>query len=338
MRFVGWRKNFGLVNIVDAQLLQDLRLREMTDAALGHDGNIDHRHDLANHFRRGHARPPAFGADLRRDALQSHHRYRSGSLGDLRLFRGGDVHDDAALEHFGEPGLQAKVGSVSIFLLHGVALFREQLSAFSFQPSAISTNPYGCWELVALTFILQPVHNSRYPGLARVENSVVAGLCPARTGPFDQTQDRLRPVPTRASAVYKPRKHAARINRDEQAPTARQYFPFFVQDLGHIDVLPALHLNLARFHAQWLHQRHRLQVVHGNLGSQRHHVTQFVHLAHRFIENRRDNAAVAVSGRSVVALAQPESAHEAVALLVVSEAQPHAVRVVLAADEAVVLS
>ena len=139
MHFVGRRENFGLVDIVDAQLLQDLCLREMTDAAFCHDGNIDHRHDFANLFWRGHASYSAFGADLRRDALQRHHRYRSGALGDLRLFRVGYVHDHAALEHLGEPGLEAKVGVVSVVLRHGFTLFWEQLSAVSFQPSAIST-------------------------------------------------------------------------------------------------------------------------------------------------------------------------------------------------------
>src|SRR6202795_3414487 len=77
----------------------------------------------------------------------------------------------------------------------------------------------------------------------------------------------------RFSALHKPCEHALWIDRDEQAFTARQHFPFCVQDLGHIDVLPALHLNLPRFHAQRLVQRHRLQIVHGNLGRQGHHLT-----------------------------------------------------------------
>src|SRR5208282_509902 len=90
-------------------------------------------------------------------------------------------------------------------------------------------------------------------------------------------------VTTRTLAVHKSCEHFVRIDRYEQALTAGQHFPFFVQDLGHIDVLPALHLHLARFHAQRLFQRHRLQVVHGHLGSHRHHVTQFVYLAHGFV-------------------------------------------------------
>jgi hypothetical protein len=130
--------------------------------------------------------------------------------------------------------------------------------------------------------------------------------------------------------------HAVWINRDEQTLTARQHFPIFVQDLGHIDVLPARYPDLARFHTQQLFQWHRFQVIHRNLGGQRHHLVQFVHLAHRFIENSRDDATVAVSWRSSVALAQTEPAHETLALLVIGEAQPHAISIVRTAGEAVI--
>ena len=41
MRFVGGGEDFGLVNVIDAQFLQNLGFRKMADAALGHDGNID---------------------------------------------------------------------------------------------------------------------------------------------------------------------------------------------------------------------------------------------------------------------------------------------------------
>src|ERR1035438_2752071 len=105
------------------------------------------------------------------------------------------------------------------------------------------------------------------------------------------------PVPTRALAIYKSCEHAVRIDGDEQALTARQHFAFFVQDLGHVDMLPRLYFDLARFHPQGPIQRHRLEVVHGNLGSQRHHVTQLIHLAHGFIEDGGMMAPVAVSGQ-----------------------------------------
>jgi len=66
-------------------------------------------------------------------------------------------------------------------------------------------------------------------------------------------------------------------------------------------------------------------------------MTQLVHLAHGLVENGGNDAAVAMAGRSGIALAQPEAADKAVALLVISEAQAHAVGIVLAAAEAVIL-
>jgi hypothetical protein len=106
--FVGGREDFGFVDVVDAELLQDLRFGEVSDAALGHDRNRNGGHDLANLFGRGHAGDAAFGADLRGDALEGHDGDGSGFLGDGGLFGVGDVHDDAALEHFGEAGLEAE--------------------------------------------------------------------------------------------------------------------------------------------------------------------------------------------------------------------------------------
>jgi hypothetical protein len=50
----------------------------------------------------------ALGADVRGDALERHHRAGAGVLGDPRLLGGRDVHDHAALEHLGEPRLDAQ--------------------------------------------------------------------------------------------------------------------------------------------------------------------------------------------------------------------------------------
>ena len=51
-------------------------------------------------FGRRHAGYAAFGADLRRDALQGHDGYGSRFFSDGGLLGVGDVHDDAAFEHF----------------------------------------------------------------------------------------------------------------------------------------------------------------------------------------------------------------------------------------------
>ena len=94
--FVGGREHFGFVDVVDAEFLQNLRFGKMSDAALGHDRDGHGGHDLANLFRRGHARNAAFGADLRGDALEGHDGDGSGFFGDGGLLGVGDVHDDAA--------------------------------------------------------------------------------------------------------------------------------------------------------------------------------------------------------------------------------------------------
>jgi hypothetical protein len=147
----------------------------------------------------------------------------------------------------------------------------------------------------------------------------------------------IRGTPHRRLALHEPREHAFGIDCDEQALAAREHFPFFVEDLGHIDVLASFHFNLARFHPQGLLQRHRLQVIHGHLGSHRNHLTHLVHLAHRLIEDGRDDATMAVSGRAAIALAQPKLAGEAPAVFVIGEAKSHAIRIVGTAGEAIIL-
>ena len=71
----------------------------MTDAALRHDRNGNRLLNAADHAGVAHAGYAAGRADVRRDALERHDRARAGLLCDFRLLRGGNVHDDAALEH-----------------------------------------------------------------------------------------------------------------------------------------------------------------------------------------------------------------------------------------------
>ena len=102
---VGRREHLRLVDVVDAERLEDLRLDEMTDARLGHDRDGDRVHDPLDHRGIGHAGHAAGCPDIGRDALERHHGDGAGILGDLGLVGGDDVHDDAALEHLGETGL-----------------------------------------------------------------------------------------------------------------------------------------------------------------------------------------------------------------------------------------
>jgi hypothetical protein len=66
-------------------------------------------------------------------------------------------------------------------------------------------------------------------------------------------------------------------------------------------------------------------------------VVKLVYLAHGVVEDTGDDAAVAVAGRSGVALAQAEAADESLAGFVEDELEAHAFGIVHAADEAVVL-
>src|SRR5712692_11817558 len=88
--FVGWGEDFGFVDVIDAEFLQDLRLSEVADAALGHHGDVHGRHDLANYLRRGHASDAPFSPNLRGDTLQRHDRDGASLLGDFGLAGGGD--------------------------------------------------------------------------------------------------------------------------------------------------------------------------------------------------------------------------------------------------------
>ena len=86
-------------------------------------GNRDGVHDFANDLDAGHARDAAFFANVGRNALERHDGAGAGLFGDLGLLGVGDVHDDAALEHFGQadfyaPGVFAdEIGAIADALL-----------------------------------------------------------------------------------------------------------------------------------------------------------------------------------------------------------------------------
>ncbi len=114
MGFVRRSQDFGLVDVVDAQLFENLGLCEVANTALRHDRDRHGRHDFANLFGRSHAGDATLGADLRGHALEGHDGDRPGALGDFGLLGVRDVHDDAALKHLGEAGFKAKAGGMSI--------------------------------------------------------------------------------------------------------------------------------------------------------------------------------------------------------------------------------
>jgi hypothetical protein len=102
---VGGRQHLRLVDVVDLERLQDLRLDEMADAALGHHRDRHGLLDLRDHRRIGHAGDAAVAADIGGHTLERHHRHGSRVLRDLGLLGVDDVHDHAALEHLGEAAL-----------------------------------------------------------------------------------------------------------------------------------------------------------------------------------------------------------------------------------------
>ena len=102
---IGRRQHLGLVDVVDLERLEDLRLGEMADAALRHHGDGHRLLDALDHVRVGHPGDTAVPADVGRHALERHDGARAGLLRDLRLLGVDDVHDHAALEHLGEAAL-----------------------------------------------------------------------------------------------------------------------------------------------------------------------------------------------------------------------------------------
>src|SRR5271165_5752048 len=142
-------------------------------------------------------------------------------------------------------------------------------------------------------------------------------------------------LPTTLS-LHKFSKHLLGINGDKNSPAARQDFFFFVEDFRHVDVLPSVHADFPALDAQRLVKRHGLEILNRHFLGKGDNVAQLVHLPHGIVENRGDDAAVAVTGRTGVTLAQPEVADEHLPLFVEGELEPHAVAIILAAGEAIV--
>ncbi len=117
VEFIGRRQHLGLVDEVDREMFEDLRLDEVADADLRHDRDRDSLLDGLDHARVRHAGDAALCADHGGNTLERHDSYCAGLLGDDGLVDVHDVHDDAAFEHLGKAGLEAEPGGSEGFVV-----------------------------------------------------------------------------------------------------------------------------------------------------------------------------------------------------------------------------
>lgn len=103
-------QDLGLVNVVNAQGLEDLALDEVADTGLGHDRDGNGLLDLLDHGRVRHAGDAAVLANVGGDSLEGHDGAGTSFFGNAGLLGVGDVHDDTTLEHLGEAGLEGEAG------------------------------------------------------------------------------------------------------------------------------------------------------------------------------------------------------------------------------------
>lgn len=82
---VGGGKDLGLVDVVDANGLENLALNDVTNTGLGHNGDGDGVHDLLDHAGVRHAGDTAVLANVGRNALKCHNGAGTGLLSDTGL-------------------------------------------------------------------------------------------------------------------------------------------------------------------------------------------------------------------------------------------------------------
>ena len=100
------RKHLALVDIIDLDSLQNLRLSKVADAALGHHRDGNGSLNTFDHLRIAHPRNTASCTNISRNALERHHCTRTRSLGNTSLFRSCHVHNHSALKHLSQVAVQ----------------------------------------------------------------------------------------------------------------------------------------------------------------------------------------------------------------------------------------
>ena len=135
-----------------------------------------------------------------------------------------------------------------------------------------------------------------------------------------------------------PGKHLFRIDGDERPGAARQNFTFGIADFRHVDVPASVHALLCAGYGKRLAQRYRPEIFDFHGSRERQHVAELVYLAHGFIQDGGDNAAMRVARRAGIFARQLEMANGLARFFVQRELQPHALRIVMAAAKAMVLA
>ncbi len=132
------------------------------------------------------------------------------------------------------------------------------------------------------------------------------------------------------------RKHLHRINGDKYAVAARQNFALFVGYFRDIGVFLAIHMLCLPGDDQGLSQRYRPEILNVHLSGEGNYVVELVYLAHGFIQDGGDDAAMRMAGRTLIAARQPEFAGGAAGFFLQIEPQPHSIGIVLTAAKAMV--
>ena len=106
INIVGRRQNLALVDIVDLNSLQNLSLNEMTDTALGHDGDRHCLLDALDHLGVAHARHTTSCTDVGGNALECHNGTRTCLFSDFCLLGCCHIHNHAAFQHLCQVAVQ----------------------------------------------------------------------------------------------------------------------------------------------------------------------------------------------------------------------------------------
>jgi len=135
-----------------------------------------------------------------------------------------------------------------------------------------------------------------------------------------------------------PGKQLFRIDSNKRGRATGQDFVVGIPDLACVRVPAPVNALLLGSDSEHLPQRNGLEVLDFHGTGEGQHVTEFVHLAHGFVQDGGDNAAVRVPRRPGVFTRQLEMANGLARSFVQRELQAHALRIVMAAAETVVLA